>query len=91
MAKPLILKFGASEIPFSLNKVERSDLYGTVEIETLDENGGKCHTATLADDGCNLIQSGGISLANRSSSPGRASRSMRSSQGSNASMPRTPS
>lgn len=62
MAKPLVLAFGGAEFPFALNKVERSDLYGFVEIETLDEKGRKCTLATLADDGRSIISSGGTSL-----------------------------
>jgi len=58
MAKPLVLTFGGSAIPFTLSRVERSDLYGYVEIETLDEQGGKCTLATLADDGRSVIPSG---------------------------------
>jgi hypothetical protein len=59
MAKPLVLAFGGSEFAFALSKVERSDLYGFIEIETLDEQGRKCTLATLADDGKRLITSGG--------------------------------
>ena len=55
MGKPLIVKFAGAEIPLSLSKVERSDLYGFVETETLDEKGRKCTSATLADDGRSLI------------------------------------
>ena len=62
MAKPLVLAFGGAEFPFALNKVERSDLYGFVEIETLDEKGRKCTLATLADDGRSIITSGGTAL-----------------------------
>jgi hypothetical protein len=62
MAKPLVLAFGGAEFPFALNKVERSDLYGFVEIETLDEKGRKCTLATLADDGKSIISSGGTAL-----------------------------
>jgi hypothetical protein len=63
MAKPLVVKFAGAEIPLSLSKVERSDLYGFVEIETLDEQGRKCTSATLADDGKSVIGSGGVALA----------------------------
>jgi hypothetical protein len=62
MAKPLIFSFGGAEIPFNLNKVERSDLYGFVAIETVDEQGRKCTLATLADDGRSVITSGGTAL-----------------------------
>ena len=46
MAKPLVLSFGGAQISCALCKVERSDLYGFVEIETLDEKGQKCTLAT---------------------------------------------
>jgi hypothetical protein len=62
MAKPLVLTFGGLAIPFALNKVERSDLYGFVEVETLDEQGRKCTLATLADDGRSIIPSGGTAI-----------------------------
>lgn len=63
MAKPLVLKVGGKELPFQLNKVERSDLYGYVEIETLDEQGRKCTSAKLAPDGKSVVQSGGTAFA----------------------------
>jgi hypothetical protein len=63
MGKPLVIQFGGAEIPLLLSKVERSDLYGFVETETLDEKGRKCTTATLADDGKSLIGAGGVALA----------------------------
>jgi hypothetical protein len=50
MAKPLVLTFGGIDVPFALSKVERSDLYGFVEVETLDEQDRKCFLATLADE-----------------------------------------
>ncbi len=62
MAKPLVLAFGGVELPFTLCKVERSDLYGFVEIETVDEKGRKCTLATLADDGRSVIPSGGTAI-----------------------------
>lgn len=62
MAKPLVFSFGGAEIPFALSKVERSDLYGFTEIETVDEQGQKCRLATLADDGRSVILSGGTAL-----------------------------
>ena len=62
MAKPLVVKFGDAEIPCSLSRVERSDLYGFVETEALDEKGRKCTLATLADDGKSVISSGGTAL-----------------------------
>lgn len=62
MAKPLVLKLGDAEIPCNLTRVERSDLYGFVETEALDEQGRKCTLATLADDGKSVIASGGTAL-----------------------------
>ncbi len=50
-------------MPLTLEKVERSDLYGFVELETLDEQGRKCTLATLADDGKSIILSGGSAMA----------------------------
>jgi hypothetical protein len=62
MGKPLVLSLAGTEFPLALNKVERSDLYGYVEIETLDDSGRKCSLATLADDGKTLLGSGGAAI-----------------------------
>jgi hypothetical protein len=62
MSKPLIVNLGGQEIPLALSKVERADLYGYVEVETLDGQGRKCTTATLADDGRTLVGTGGAAL-----------------------------
>ncbi|HZW08033.1 MAG TPA: hypothetical protein VFF65_12995 [Phycisphaerales bacterium] len=63
MAKPLVVTLGGAEFPLNLAKVERSDLYGFIEVETLDEQGRKCTLATLADDGRTLIGTSGSALA----------------------------
>lgn len=63
MAKPLIVTLGGVEFPLALSKVERSDLYGFIEIETLDEKGRKCTLATLADDGKTIIATAGSAMA----------------------------
>ncbi len=63
MAKPLVVSLGGSDFALNLNKVERSDLYGFIEVETLDEQGRKCTLATLADDGRTLIGASGSALA----------------------------
>jgi len=62
MGKPLVLSFGGVTVPFALSKVARSDLYGFVDIETLDEQGRRCRMATLADDGKSIIPSGGTAM-----------------------------
>lgn len=63
MARPLVLRFAGSELPFSLEKVDRSDLYGYVEVQTLDDLGRPCSVATLGADGQTLIGSGGSASA----------------------------
>lgn len=63
MAKPLVVNLAGVEFPLSLSKVERSDLYGFIEVETLDEQGRKCTLATLADDGRTLVGQSGTALA----------------------------
>ncbi|MGK7903011.1 MAG: hypothetical protein AB4352_16690 [Hormoscilla sp.] len=63
MAKPLVLTYDGKEIAFSLAKVDRSKLYGSVDIETLDEDGNSCEMAVLAGDGKTLLGKGGTALA----------------------------
>lgn len=62
MAKPLVFHCGESELSFSLQKVDRSRLYGYKELEVLDERGGRCELATLASDGQTIIGRGGTGL-----------------------------
>ncbi|QOV88016.1 hypothetical protein [Humisphaera borealis] len=62
MAKPLVLRFGEREFPFQLDRVERSDLYGYVEIETFDQHGNRCSTAKLLSDGKTIVTSGGTAM-----------------------------
>lgn len=62
MAKPLIVTLGGAEFPLGLSKVERSDLYGFIDIETTDEQGRRCVLATLAEDGKTLIGASGAAL-----------------------------
>lgn len=66
MAKPLIVNLAGVDFPLNLNKVERSDLYGYIEIETQDEQGRRCTTATLADDGRTIIATSGTAFASLS-------------------------
>lgn len=58
MAKPLVVRFNGCEIPLGLQKVERSDLYGYVEVEVYDEDGNRCTTASLAQDGQTIMTTG---------------------------------
>ncbi len=63
MAQALQFQFGSSEFSCAVSKVDRTKLYGSVQLEVLDENGRKCDLATLAGDGKTLIPSGGTALA----------------------------
>jgi hypothetical protein len=62
MAKPLVFQWGDEELPFTLNKVDRSKLYGYKELEALDEDGSPCELATLAEDGRTVVGRGGTGL-----------------------------
>ena len=62
MAKPLVFQLGDQEVAFSLNKVDRSKLYGFKEVQALDESNHVCDLATLAGDGRTLIGRGGTGL-----------------------------
>lgn len=62
MAKPLVFRLGEDEIPLNINKVDRTKLYGSKEIEAVDENDQICELATLADDGHTMIGRGGTGL-----------------------------
>lgn len=63
MAKPLILSLDGQEIPLRLTKIDREKLYGAVEIEALDEKGGRLFLRVLAADGKTVINKGGTALA----------------------------
>ncbi len=62
VARPIVFQFGDHDLSFTLNKVDRSKLYGYKETEVLAEDGGRCELATLADDGCTVIGSGGTGI-----------------------------
>lgn len=62
MAKPLILSLDGHEIPVQLLKVDRSKLYGEIEIEAFDEKGNAATLKVLAADGKTLIDKGGTAL-----------------------------
>jgi hypothetical protein len=63
VAKPLVFKFGGSELPFQLHKIDRAKLYGYKELEVLDQKGRRCELATLAGDGQTVVGRGGAALA----------------------------
>lgn len=62
MAKPLVFQLAGTEIPLHMEKIDRSKLYGYVDIETLDEEDRPCELATLAGDGQTLIGKGGTAI-----------------------------
>jgi hypothetical protein len=62
MARTLEFLCDGQSFKCAIDKVDRSKLYGSVEVETRDTAGLKCQLATLANDGRTLIQSGGIAL-----------------------------
>jgi hypothetical protein len=63
MAKPLVVQLDGIDLPLDIARVERSDLYGYVEVEALDAKGRKCFSASLADDGQTIVASGGSAFA----------------------------
>jgi hypothetical protein len=58
----LVFHFGDRDIPFTLNKVDRSKLYGYKELAVLTEDGQSFELATLADDGCTVVGRGGAGM-----------------------------
>jgi hypothetical protein len=62
VAKPLVFQFGDRDLAFTLNKVDRSKLYGYKETEVRDEDGQRCELATLADDGSTVVGRGGTGI-----------------------------
>ena len=62
LAKPLVLQFGGADLNFQLEKVDRSKLYGWIDVEALDDKGRKCQLVTLAGDGRTVVGPGGTSF-----------------------------
>lgn len=62
MAKPLIFVLGDDEIALNITKVDRTKLYGSKEIEVVNDLDQPCELATLADDGHTIIGRGGTGL-----------------------------
>lgn len=59
MARALEFIYEGKSFSCTIDKVDRSKLYGSVDIETRDKSGYRCQLATLASDGHTLIPSGG--------------------------------
>ncbi len=62
MPRVLEFEFRKKRFQCAIEKVDRSKLYGTREMETLDADGGRCALATLAGDGHTLIPPGGTAI-----------------------------
>src|SRR5438309_8550832 len=63
MARPLILNLDGEEFSISIRKIDRDQLYGSVEIEAFDEKGNPASLLVLAADGKTLMDKGGTALA----------------------------
>ena len=62
MAKNLVLSLDGNEFEVVLTRIDRDDLYGTVDIEAFDEKGKPAALKVLAADGKTLIDKGGTAL-----------------------------
>jgi len=63
MAKTLATEFQGEPINFTMDKIDRTKLYGWIDTEVVDENGKPCQLGTLLDDGHSLVLLGGAALA----------------------------
>lgn len=59
MPRALDFKIGKEAFSGFLEKVDRTKLYGSVELQTLDPDGNECRLLTLAPDGKTIIPTGG--------------------------------
>lgn len=59
MARSLTFTYKKKKFDCTIHKVDRTKLYGSRTIETLDMDGKECELATLLDDGKTLIPYGG--------------------------------
>lgn len=62
MARNIRFTNGGNTWESGITKVDRNKVYGWVETEIYDSNGGLCSTASLLDDGATLILSGSTAL-----------------------------
>lgn len=63
MPRSLTLSLDGEEFSVQLKKIDRNDLYGSVEIEAFDEKGNPAQLLVLAADGKTLLSKGGTALA----------------------------
>jgi len=60
--RTLQFRYGGEALGLVPMKLDRSKLYGTVEVEALDEQGRRCELMTLGTDGKMLIGKGGKAM-----------------------------
>jgi hypothetical protein len=63
MARALVLELDGEEFAVSIKKIDRDQLYGSVEVEAFDEKGNPASLLILAADGKTLLDRGGTALA----------------------------
>ena len=57
-----MLQFNGADLNFFMEKVDRTRLYGWIDVEALDDKGRKCELVTLAGDGRTVVGPGGTSF-----------------------------
>lgn len=62
MARTIEFDISGTVVAAEMHKVDRSKLYGSVEVETLSIDGEPCTLATLASDGRTLVPHGGTAM-----------------------------
>ena len=63
MPRALVFRHRDAELSFQIEKLDRTKLYGSVDVEAIDDKGRKCELATLASDGRTLLGKGGTAAA----------------------------
>jgi hypothetical protein len=63
MARALVLELDGEQFSVAIKKIDRDQLYGSVEIEAYDEKGNPASLLILAADGKTLLDRGGTALA----------------------------
>lgn len=58
-----MLSLDGEDFAVQLKKIDRDDLYGSIEIEAFDEKGNPAQLLVLASDGKTLLDKGGTALA----------------------------
>jgi hypothetical protein len=63
MARPLVLSLDGQKFSVGIRKLDREQLYGSIEIEAFDEKKNPATLMVLAADGRTLLDKGGTALA----------------------------